>query len=325
MVRSSKLVILLGFVTPLSFLLSPARAECDPRVFMVQDVTSIQQSGDTELAFVLTSSQSEYENAKKNFGGSGAYGLFSAALSWGDAKERAHQISQATKFDYKSSYASNYVTQSLSPRAQDSYVQCLEKDKSSPGLALWLQRRDGDYFTFRAYWIGSDTGVPAAKYDSEPLVDGGAVISKPTAWLKAKTEEIVVKRNGNNQFFLRLQVGGETTAKVVVQDPPAVVWLKELVASPTTFDVHPNPINPHCGFGTATDTIHPTHPGGYFVANTRTTNHASQDESTYRENFTVDRPDQVTVSVTQSTGACENTWHATGRLQAMETYPVAAQ
>src|SRR5712671_2451956 len=73
-----------------------AHADCNPRDFMVQDITSLQQSGDTELAFVLTSTQSEYDNAKKGFGGSGAYGLFSSSLSWGDAKERARQISQAT-------------------------------------------------------------------------------------------------------------------------------------------------------------------------------------------------------------------------------------
>jgi len=64
---------------------SAAKADCNPRDFFVQDVTSIQQSTDTELAFVLNSTQSEYDTAKKNMSGSGAYGLFSAALSWGEA------------------------------------------------------------------------------------------------------------------------------------------------------------------------------------------------------------------------------------------------
>src|SRR4051794_1076148 len=93
---------------------SGARADCNPRDFMVQDVTSIQQSGSTELAFVLTATQSEYDNAKKNFAGSGTYGLYSGALSYGEAQEKARQIAQSTKFDFKSSYASNYLSQSIS-------------------------------------------------------------------------------------------------------------------------------------------------------------------------------------------------------------------
>src|SRR6266566_2142408 len=95
-----------------------ARADCNIREYIVQNTTSIQQSGSTELAFVLTATQSEYENAKKNFAGSGEYGLFSGALSYGEAQERARQIAQSTKFDYKSSYASNYLSQTVSGKAQ---------------------------------------------------------------------------------------------------------------------------------------------------------------------------------------------------------------
>src|SRR6266478_2328872 len=119
-----------------------ARADCDPRDFLVKDVVSLQQSGDTELAFVLTSTQSEYDNVKKNIGSSGAFGLFSAATNWGEAKERARQISNSTKFDYRSAFASDSWSQSLSGRALDSYVQCIEKDKERPGLAMWLHKRE---------------------------------------------------------------------------------------------------------------------------------------------------------------------------------------
>src|SRR5579863_5133938 len=101
-----------------------AKADCNPKDFMVQDVTSIQQSGDTELAFVLTATKSEYDSAKQNFAGSGAYGLFSGALSYDQARDKALQISQATKFDYKNSYASNYLSQTLNGKALDLYVQC---------------------------------------------------------------------------------------------------------------------------------------------------------------------------------------------------------
>ena len=224
---ASFLALLLAFGT----FAKAARADCNPKDFMVQDVTSIQQSGDTELAFVLTATRSEYENAKKSFAGSGTYGLFSAALNYDQARDRALQISQATKFDYKNSYASNFLSQTLNGKALDLYVECLERDKEKPGLALWLQSRDGDYFTFRAFWVGNDAGQGTAQYDATPFVDGGVIISKPESWIKAKTEEIVVKRTGNNDFYLRLSVGGQTKAKAIVKDPPVVVWNKEVITS----------------------------------------------------------------------------------------------
>jgi hypothetical protein len=204
-------------------------------------------------------------------------------------------------------------------------VQCLEKDKETPGLALWLQNRDGDYFTFRAFWVGADTKVGAAKYDAAPIVDGATLISKPDAWLKAKTEDVVVKRTANNDLYLNLKVGGQTRTKVIVKDPPTVVWLKQLVISPKLISAAPADRNPGCGVGSDSDTINPIHPGGYFVANTRTTNHSTTAPDKYSEVFTVDRPDQVSVTISQSTGACEHLQHAKGQLQAIETFPQAAQ
>jgi hypothetical protein len=154
-----------------------ARADCNPRDFMVQEVTSIQQSLETELAFILTANQKEYENAQKNAAGTDPYGLFS--LSYGDAQTKAREIAQSIKFDYRQSYASNYFNQSLSGKALDAYVKRLELDKEKPGLALWLQKREGDYFTFGAFWVGADTKQPAARYDAQPVLDGAKLISSP--------------------------------------------------------------------------------------------------------------------------------------------------
>jgi hypothetical protein len=316
---------LLAGVLILGVISNTARADCNPRDFIVQDVISIQQSGYTELAFVLTATQSEYDNAKKNLAGSGAYGLFSGALSYGEARDRAQQIAQTTKFDYKNSYALNYLNQSVSGKALQSYVQCLERDKETPGLALWLHSRDGDYFTFRAFWVGSDTNIGAAKYDAEPVIDGGKLISKPEAWLKAKTEEIVIKRTANEDFYLNLKVGGQTKTKVVVKDPPSVAWIRQPVTSKKVMTASSHGPNPGCSSGRDSDTIHPLRPGGSFVANTRTTNHSTSDPSRYSERFTVDRPDQVSVEITQNTGACEVVQSAKAQLQAVETFPQAAE
>jgi hypothetical protein len=45
---------------------SVAKADCNIRDSMVQDFMSIQQSGSTQLAFVLTATYSQYESAKKS-------------------------------------------------------------------------------------------------------------------------------------------------------------------------------------------------------------------------------------------------------------------
>jgi hypothetical protein len=76
-----------------------ARADCNPRDFMVRDVKSIQQSGETELAFVLTSTEEEFNNAKKGGSASGAYGLISGSANYQEAQDKARRIAQAVKFD----------------------------------------------------------------------------------------------------------------------------------------------------------------------------------------------------------------------------------
>ena len=299
-----------------------AATDCDPRVFMVQDVQAIQESGETELAFVLTATEQEFDKAKSGAGAS-LYGLLS--LNYQEAQEKARAIAQATKFDYKSSYAASYFSQTLSPTALQAYVQCLNHDNGSPGLRLWLNSRQGDFFTFEAFWVGADTKLPSAKYDAPPLVDGGTVVSKPDVWLKAKTEEIVVKRNGNDDLFLNLKVGGEVKSDVIVKDPPAVVWKTTPVTSGNLIKTASHGPNPGCSAGQVTDCIYPTHPGGSFVPKSAAmTERSSSDPSKYSEVFK-DTPAQICVTMTESTGACENSQSAQGRLTAIEKYPEAAQ
>lgn len=303
---------------------SAARADCNIKDFIVQNVLSIQQSGSTQLAFVLTATESEYNSAKTNIGsGADVFGLFSGNLTFGQAKQRALQIAQATKFDYSSSYALNYLSQTVSDSALKAYGDCLEKDKSGPGLRLWIHKREGNYFTIRGFWIGANTDTPQATYDQQFLIDGGKVIGQPDVWKKTNTEEFLVIRDGNKGFYLNMKVGGQTKTLVAVADPPEVIWLKQPVVSPKKLSAVSTYSNP-CTGTSDSDTIYPLHPGGYFVANTRTINRSTTDPSHYSESFTVDRPDQVSVTMYQSTGACEMRQSASGQLQAMETYPQAA-
>jgi hypothetical protein len=300
-----------------------ARADCNPRDFLVQDVAAIQQSGETELAFVLTATETEFNAAKQNAGES-LYGLLK--LSYGEAQEKARQIAQGTKFDYKSSYTTSFFSQTLSPKAVAAYVDCLQRDKETPGIRLWLEARQGDYFTFGAFWVGSDTSVLAANYDAKPKVDGGEVVSMPDTWSRGKTEEIVVKRTGNNDMFINLRVGGQSRSQVIVKDPPVVTWNTTQVTSPRLMRASSSGPNPGCSAGTATDCITPIKPGGSFVpGSAAVTERTSNGPAAYREEFYINTPGQICVRMTQSTGACEISFTATGRLSAVERYPQAAE
>ena|SRR5215831_4330759 len=85
-------------------------------------------------------------------------------------------------------------------------------------------------------------------------------------------------------FFFGLKVGGKGKNIVEVADPPAVIWAKELVKSSKQLNPASTYENP-CSGTMQTDTIIPTHPGGYFVAGTRTTNHTTNDAGHYGENL----------------------------------------
>lgn len=325
MIRSLILKASMGAVVGFTLWATQAKAECSARDFMIKEVQDIQQSGETELAFVLTATEEEFNNAKKSAGLSGAYGLISGSASYGEAQEKARRIAQSTKFDYKSSYASSYFSQSLSPKALDAYVACLERDKERPGLTVWLQGRQGDFFTFRAFWIGSDVSLPSAKWDAEPLIDGGTVVSRPASWLKAKTEEIVIKRPTNVDLFLNLKVGGEVRSMIIVKDPPAVAWLQKPVISGVLMKASTHGPNPGCSAGETTDCVFPAHPGGSLVLKSAAlTERSSSDPGKYSESFS-ETPDKICAKMSQNTGCCECTQTAQGRLLAIERYPQAAE
>ena len=314
-------IFLAGVVGATSFLLTEAKADCNPRDFA--EIKDIQQSGETELAFALTATEQEFEKAKKGGATSGSYGgIISGSANVEEAREKAHQIATATKFDYASSYAYSYFSQSISPIL---YLACLEKEKQAPGITMWLGKRQGDYFTFNVSWIGTDTSFAAASYDAPPVVDGGTVVSKPDTWLKQTTEEVVVKRNGNNDFYLRLKIGGKVKTVVIVKDPPAVAWNMKSVTSDRLIKASSSGPNPGCSSGQAKDCIYPMHPGGHFVAKSAAmTEGYSTDPSTYGEKFE-ERPDRVCVTMIQSTGACEVAHSAQGRLTAIEKFPVSSE
>jgi hypothetical protein len=308
----------------LAIISTSATAECDPRVFLVQDIASIQRSGETELAFVLTATREEFDRAKQSAGLGGSYGLISGSANFDEAKEKARRIAETTRFDYKNSYAESYFSQIISPTAMTGYLACLNAQREKPGMALWLSDRKGDFITFKAFWVGRDTNVGQANYDTDPVISGGSIVVRPEIWRKGVDEEIVVKANDNEDMLLSLKVGGEGASIVIVKEPPAVVWQNEPVISEKPMAVITSWSNP-CSAGQQRQCIFTKHPGGSFIAGSAAlTNRSTSDPSRYSEKFDYVNPTQICGTITQSTGACELRQAASGTLMALETYPTAA-
>jgi hypothetical protein len=299
-------------------------ASCDIHDYIVRDTAAINQSNETQLAFVLTATESEYNAAKKNGAGGGGYALFSESLGYNNAQERARSIAQATQFDYKNSYARNFLYQNVSPAAAALYLDCIASAEK-PGLYLWLDSRQGDYFTFEALWVSSDQKA-VVPYDTAPIVDGGRLISKPDAWQSGKPEQMVIKRDGNNDFYLNLKVDNQIKTEIIVKDPATVVWERVPVISQVLMRTGSHGPNPGCSGGEVADCIFPLHPGGALIPDSATlTDRTSSDPSHYNEIYSIKSPNQICVRMIQSTGACENSQTAQGRLTALEEFPHAAQ
>lgn len=300
--------------------------DCDPRAFMIQNITSIQQSGETELAFVLTSSRQEFDSVKKSGGLSGSYGLISGSANYDEAKQKAEQIAQSINFDYRQSSASSIFLQQISPVAAAAYSECLNKNRETQGLTLWFQKKEGDYVTLRAFWVGNKDQATAA-FDEDPVVDGGEIVAKPKAWSKAHSEKIVVKQNPGEDLFVSLAVGGETNSIIVVKAPPTVVWQQGPVsAAPPPMRACSHGPNPGCTAGQAGQCVEATHPGGRFLDDTwAVANKTSSDPSRYKEKFEKKGLGKVCVTIEQDTGACEVNQCAGGVLTATETYPRVAK
>jgi hypothetical protein len=191
-----------------AILFTAGASACDIRDFLVTDITAIRQSAQTELAFVLTASQMEF-NKTKTAGGIDVFDLFS--LDFNQAQAKAQQIAQAINFDSKASYTSSYFSQTVDPMAIGAYEKCL--DHNTPGMYIWLSDRRGDYYIFTAFWVGDDTTQQTGKWDTPPTVTSPAqILSSPDQWHKGVEDTVVVQNDGKSGFFLMAKVGGKNWA-----------------------------------------------------------------------------------------------------------------
>jgi hypothetical protein len=173
-------------------------------------------------------------------------------------------------------------------------------------------------------WNSPDSKTLVSPYDTAPALDGGRIVGKPDAWQSGRQEEIVVKREGNSDVYLNLKVNGQSVTQIIVKDPPLVSWERAPVISQVLMKTGSHGPNPGCSGGEVADCVFPLHPGGALILDSAAlVDRNSSDPSNYNETFYLKSPNQICVKMRQSTGACEVTQTAQGRLTALEEFPRA--
>src|SRR5262249_761848 len=129
---------------------------------------------------------------------------------------------QAVRFNYNRDYYANYLSQTISGNALQAYIACLDRSRQTPGIVIWLDKREGDYFSLNAFWVG-DRGESIGKFDQGfLLIDNGTVVAKPETWDTGKNVQIVIKKTPDVDAFLNVGVNGKRRSLVLVRDPRVV-------------------------------------------------------------------------------------------------------
>lgn len=308
-----------------------ADAACNIRDYLVKNVSNITRSGASELAFVLSSTEEEFDAAQKNAAGQGQYGIIGGSGSWAESRSNARKIASQTKFNSSSSYAEDLFNQTVDAGAIAAYRFCLSQEREAPGVELWLAERKGDIFTFHAFWIGSNIadGTPQVENGraaaSVEIVRGsGDVDAEPIRWFKGKTEKIIVARTANTDLVLTVSVGDQTDSIVIVPDPPAVTW-KRIELKTTKLKAKVTGGNPGCKTGQASACLRPTKPGGKLDVKSVHWDGTSTYEDKFSARLNPKTEDRICIKITQGTFGCEAKKEAIGRLFVDELYPVVAR
>jgi hypothetical protein len=311
-----------------------AQADCNITDFIVLQPTTIHWTDDLKLSFLLTANKEQYDSVRKSWGASGSYGLYSGSLDYNDARDAALKESQTRKFDYSDKQLLDYSAQRLSGELLDKYSECLEKDKQTPGLRMWVAERQSNvFYTIKAFWVGNE-GQGRGKQKSL-VVDGASLVQKPdSSWPSAIVEDIYVKKPSPAQdAFVSLNVEGKTKTLFLPGERP----------DPETDVVFYKPDDPRaqpkigissggsdkqdewCQYRTSSGCVYPDNkPGAYLEAGS---GHLVDEQRIAADRVgwkvTVDTPRQICIQVWASTGDCRVSVSITGRPAANERYYTA--
>ena len=203
------------------------------------------------------------------------------------------------------------------------YSACLEMDKSTPGLRIWLSKRQGDFFTLRAFWVGGTEGQGEGRVVGEPKVKNVEIIELPTVWPRGTPQSIVISKTSNNDAYFSLNVDGKQQTYIILHDPPPALPVASHVISGQKIEVENEHSEGTCKGVKKQGCVTPQTPGGFLVPGSGVlTDFSMARPDEYKQTVEVNRPEQICISLLVTTSDCPKTNRGEGVVSAIERYRI---
>lgn len=312
-------IVLTGLLAPIA-----RSQECNPVDFLLKDTDYGTWSESVKLAFLNSATEEQYKKVQDQWKTGGSYGPISGYFDYGSAREMASRHASLTHIDYSHDDYGLYLQQKLSPLGASAYSECLTSSKSSPGLRLWLVKREGDFYTLRTFWVG-DSNQAKGSLDQPPQFSDLEIKSMPKEWPKGEVRDILVKKSPDADAFLSLTVSGHTKHLVLLKNLRTVPYARTTIyGNLVTATSGGNGKSPNCGghcAQTLQSCVTPQH-GGYLVPDSVAAAEVETVGSVARADVTMRTLDRACVDFVSTTTAKEVYVVSGGRVSVAEVYPV---
>ncbi|MBX5216469.1 hypothetical protein HJC05_19975 [Rhizobium sp. NLR9a] len=303
-------------------------AECNPVDFLVQDITNVNLTDEVKTAFLLVATKEQYDRATQGGRVKLGYGDLKADIGYDQAKNSALKEASMRKYTYSRDYYVRYLSQVLSPVGGEAYAKCLEQDRQSPGLRLWLDKAEGPYYRLKGFWIGRDTTQGLGYLNDKIATRGFEVIQVDKEWTKGQTYEVVLQKQPDVDAFVSIKVGDESASYISVVPPPPLVMANAKVENPDKVGI---------GTGGSHDDksewnqpksavrcVSPTAPGRYLLQGSGNVSELAREGTDERASWQVtkDDPNEICITFRTSTGDKKVRNKISGKAYAFERFVV---
>ena len=295
---------------------SPA---CSPAEFMAKAPDSILASDYTKIAFVRTATKEQYDLARQALQDKLNFGSMTGPVEHDQARSVAEAEAVALRFDYGAEYYDSYLSQRIADNVKEVYVECMRAQTVEPGLRLWLDRREGDYYFLHGIYVGNDAKSRGQLVREELSEDDVSVIKIPAEWRPRVEREVVVKKGKTNSGMVSFTVGQQLGSFVFIPDPDRIRMLSAERPGPEMSVRSGGSVS--CERHTFDQCLVPDHINGYFVPGTVKFD-GTQPLGTGFE-VTKESTSEVCVRVWALSATCQTEVRIDGKPTVVERYPLA--
>src|SRR5262245_24671281 len=88
----------------------PAKADCNPRDFLVKDIEHVIVNEKTRLAYLMTTTEEEFKRTNSRTGGYLGFGdLVKGGLDFANSQAAARRMAKTLNFEYDHNFYLNYL------------------------------------------------------------------------------------------------------------------------------------------------------------------------------------------------------------------------